>query len=329
MNDGQLSQPEAKCEPPANFCGACGFSLKLINPICQSRMCQKCDRRIYFQRHAPEGGFRVEEGEQFHITELKLSLDPMEGGKKSHFSRAGLDSFLRHIITDGGLKRHEEFISYCKEKERQLDEELSRLEYINHLDLYNEKDVNEAFEILKREGANEYSNQLITSSFFHEVHTKLDEGDSEGAARAAFRAALFINLQILENEHYKEIIWLGYQAYADLRQNEGLNPDEAREKLVVEQVARKLKSLSDPYLLSLSQSDDPLSVPLGVNGVRENGLRALVQHELERRKRATEEELRNREVTVKERESKLKMLGLVVTVINVLIGVGVTLFLKN
>lgn len=73
-DDSQL-EVRTEVEYPNNFCGDCGLSLKLIEPICQSRICEKCDRRAYFQRHALGGGFRVEEGEQFHITELKLSLE--------------------------------------------------------------------------------------------------------------------------------------------------------------------------------------------------------------------------------------------------------------
>jgi hypothetical protein len=313
---------------PDNFCGECGLSLKLIDPICQSRMCQKCDRRVYFQRHAPGGGFRVEEGEQFHITELKLSLDPMEGGKKNHFTRSGLDSFLRNLMTDGGLKRHEDFLQYCKEREQKLDEELSSLEYINHLDLNDEKQVNEAFEILKREGADGNSVQLIISSFFHEVYTKAEEGDSEGAARAAYRAAIFMNLQLLENEHYKEIIWLGYRAYVNLRQNEGISQEEAQEKLLVEQAAEKLRNFSYAHLISLSQAEDPLSVPLGVKGVREKGLRALVEHEVERRKKAPEEAFRSREVSAKESEQTIKKWHLYVVILGLLVKVAYDYFMQ-
>ena len=78
--------------------------------------------------------------------------------------------------------------------------------------------------------------------------------------------------------------------------------------------------------MSLSQADEPISIPLGVNGVREKGLNALVEHEIERRKKTIEENLRNREVTVKEKESKLKQWGLVVTLVNVTIGILVSLY---
>lgn len=245
------------------------------------------------------------------------------------FFRPGLEGFLRHLVADGGFKPDGNFLEYCKKREDELDAELSSVEYLDHLNLNKEEDVNEAFEIIEREGAANYKAMLLTSLFFSGVQKFAKEGDIEQACESAFMAAIFVNHQLLENVHYKEIIWLGYQAYADLRQNEGMSPEEAREKLVVDQVAEKLKNLTDPHLLSLSQADAPLSVPLGVKGVREKGLRALVDHEVERRKRATEEELRNREVTVKERESKLKVWGLVVTVINVLIGVVVALFLKS
>ena len=326
--ENNLSNLQEDERSEGNFCGECGLSLKVFKPICQSRMCEKCDRRVYFQRPAPGGGFRTEEGEQIHLSDIKLSLDPMEGGRKNQLSKSGLDSLLRHLMSDGGFQRHEDFISYCKEREQNLDEELTQLEYINHLDLTNPSEVDEALAILKREGADNYSAMLITSSFLFETHSKIESGDSEGAAKAAYRAAIFMNLQLLENVHFKEIIWLGYQAYVELRQNEGISPEEAREKLVVDQVAEKLKNLSSPHLLSLSQADDSLSVPLGVKGVREKGLRALVEHEVEQRKNAQEKEFRSREVSAKETEQIIKKWHLYVVILALLVKVAYDFFVK-
>jgi len=315
----ETTNSEVKTE--SNFCGECGLSLKVIEPFCSSVNCQKCDRRVYFQRPAPEGGFKVEKGEQVHLTIPTFSLDPLEGGIKNQLNRQALEHVLKMLMTDGGFERHTNFLDYCKERERELDAELVSIEYLNHLDLQNPKDVNEALEILVREGADEYRMKMLTGMFLNETHTMASEGNTEKSARAAFGAALLFNLQLLNNPHYKEIVWLGYQAYVNLKHNEGLTSEEAREKLLLEQVATKLKGLSDPHLLSISKVETALSVLLGVKGVRESGLKALVEHELERRKRANEEGIKEREVVIKEREFPLKQWGLIFTVINVLSGV--------
>jgi hypothetical protein len=317
----EINTPEVQTE--SNFCGECGLSLKIIEPFCQSVNCQKCDRRIYFQRLAPEGGFRVEKGEQVHVTIPTITLDPMEGGRQNQLTREGLEGVLRNLMTDGGFENHTNFLDYCRKREQELDTELSSLDYLNHIDLSDPKQVDEALEILIREDADEYRMKLLTSSFLNAVHTKSVAGDSENAAMAAFRAALCFNLQLFSNPHYKEIIWLGYQVYVDLKHNSGLSSDEAREKLLLDQVAMKLKGFSDPHLLSLSKADSPISVPLGVKGVRENGLKALLEHEVERRKKANDEDLKRREIAVKEREYSLKKWGFIITLVNVVSGITI------
>jgi hypothetical protein len=328
MSEKEPFPPLNSDDSPANFCGECGLSLKPFDFICQSKECEKCHRRIYFQRKAPGGGYRFEEGEQAHISGLTMSLDPMEGGRKNMFFRPGLEGFLRQLVADGGFKPDGKFFEYCKKREDELDAELSSVEYLNHIDLNKEEDVNEAFEIIEREGATNYKAMLLAAIFFNAVQKYAKEGDIEQACESAFMAAIFVNHQLLENIHYKEIIWLGYQAYADLRQNEGMSPEEAREKLVVDQVAEKLKNLSDPHLLSLSQADDPLSVPLGVKGVREKGLRALVEHEVERRNKAPEEAFRSREVSAKESEQAIKRWHLYVVILALLVKVIYDYFAK-
>lgn len=315
-----LETTNSEVNTESNFCGDCGLSLKVIEPFCSSVNCQKCDRRVYFQRPAPEGGFKVEKGEQVHMTVPTLSLDPLEGGRKNQLSRFGLEQVLKMLMTDGGFERHTNFLDYCKERERELDAELVSIEYLNHLDLQNPKDVNEALEILVREGADEYRMKLLTGMFLNDTHTMASEGNTERSAQAAFRAALFFNIQLLNNPHYKEIVWLGYQAYVDLKHNVGLSPEEAREKLLLDQVAEKLKGFSDPHLLSLSKTDAPLSASMGVNGVRESGLKALLEHEIEIRKKAHDDDLKRRELSIKEREYSLKKWGFIVTVINIVVG---------
>lgn len=309
---------QGQTEP--NFCGECGLSFKMIEPFCSSVSCEKCDRRVYFQRPAPEGGFHVEKGEQVHMTIPPLSLDPLEGGRKNQLSRHGLELVLRALMTDGGFERHSNFLDYCKQRERELDSELVSLEYLNHLDLNNPEHVDEAHEILTREGADEYLAKFFTSLNLNATHKMASDGNMEQATQAAFWAGLSFNLQLLKNPHFKEIIWLGYQSYVDLKHNEGLTAEETREKLLLDQVASKLKGLSDPHLLSISKTETALSVSLGIKGVRESGLRALVDHEVERRKKANEEEIKEREVVLKEQEFPLKKWSLIFTVLNVLSG---------
>jgi hypothetical protein len=326
-NEDLLSE-EIEAETSENFCGECGLSLKAFDFVCQFKECEKCFRKVYYQRKDAGGGFRVEEGEQLHISGITMSLDPMEGGRKNHLSRYGLDDLIKQSMT-GGYNTRRIFLEYCKQREKELDKELLSLEYLNHLDLDTDEGSEEAVRILDREGANEHKAKLYTSSSFGRAHRMAEEGNVEEATKEAFLAGIFVNFQLLENPHFKEIIWLGYQAYANLKQNEGISPEEAQEKLLVDQVANKLRNFSDAHLLSLSQADEPISIPLGVNGVREKGLNALVAHEIERRKNANEENLRNREVTLRERESKFKQWGLVLTAFNCIVVALVTIYVKS
>lgn len=79
MSEKEISPPENSHESPENFCGECGLSLKPFDFLCQSKECEKCKRRVYFQRKAPGGGYRFEEGEQAHISGLTMSLDLWKG----------------------------------------------------------------------------------------------------------------------------------------------------------------------------------------------------------------------------------------------------------
>ena len=206
-----------------NFCGECGLSLKPYDFVCQTKECEKCTRMIYFQRKTTGGGIQVEKGEQLHISGITMSLDPMEGGRRNHLTRAGLEGLIKQIMSDGGYKTPESFLEYCKLREKQIDKELLSLEYLNHLNLDTNEGMEEAIIILEREEANEYKAKLYTSCSFGSVHRRAEEGNVEKATEEAFLAGISVNFQLLENRHFKEIIWLGYQTYANLTQNEGIS----------------------------------------------------------------------------------------------------------
>ena len=311
-----------------NYCGSCGLSLKPFDFLCQSTECTKCERRVYFQRRNADGSFQLEEGERTHISDIALTLDPMRNGIRNRLSRDGLNMLLSHAMTDGGYKTQDSFASYCKQREEKLDEELASTEYINHLNLANEKDVSKAFEILKSEGARDIEIKLHSSCFFGVIHRELAKGNYETASEASFRAGHLCGLRLLEDEHFKEIVWLGYQAYADIRQNEATTPEVAKEKLLVDRMQTKLESMSLAYLNSLSEPDEPLHSLLGVSGIRESALKGLLNAEIERRNSAQEKQMREREVSAKEADSKVKKWHLYVVIGSLIFTNVLTYFFK-
>ena len=152
-----------------------------------------------------------------------------------------------------------------------------------------------------------------------ECYTAIQDGDALRAAYAAHHAGLLKAYSLLELHDLKEIIWLGYSCYVDLAKNEGITEQAAKEKKLVIGAIAKIRGHDVEYLFALANDGHDISPRISVSGISENTLRALVQHELQRREQDREENLAREDIKIKKRANSIKLWGFLFTLANALI----------
>lgn len=298
------------------FCSECGLSLVKLDTWCSSRNCDSCGKKVFYIRPGQDGGIKVEKGEQIHIPELTFSLDPKTGGQ---FSRYGLEGFIKQLFIGRRIQNKEEFIEVFKETESSLDLELKNLDCISHCDLETKNGVSEAIKILNSEGLHEYELNLIKSGVLRECYEAIESGDTLRAAYTAHQSCLFGNLSMLENNHLKKIIWLGYQCYVDLCKNEEMSDRSAREQRLIKKVLSKIKALETELLYIYVNDGSDIAPRMSLSGIEESTLKALLGHELESREIDRDEALKNEEIEIKKMSNRIKVWGFLFTLANGLI----------
>lgn len=298
------------------FCQDCGLSLVKLDTWCTSRACPDCGKDVYFIRPGEDGGLSVEAGDKIHIPQLSMSLDPSDGMK---FTRHGLEGFLKQLFLEQRISSGSELVSFYKDKERRLDAELNDLDCISHCDLETEEGLKEAIQILQSNGLIAQQCNLLRSSFMREVYTAVEEDDASRAALAAHQANIFKEYSLLELHHLKEILWLGYGCYQDMVKNEGLTENAAKEHKLVNGIVKKFRQYSDEFLYTLSHDGQEIGPRVSVSGVAETSIKALIDHELQRRQQERAEVHVKEELKIKKVANRIKLWGFLFTLANGLI----------
>jgi ribosomal protein S27AE len=297
------------------FCSDCGLSLVMLDTWHTSRNCGECGKKIYFVRPDENGGIKIEKGENFHVPPITLSLDPKIGGI---FFRPGLEMFIKQLFLEEQISS-DELIEKYKEIETRIDNELRSLDFISHCDLDNEAGTHEAMKILEAEGLTEYRDKLIRSCCLRACYSSIENGDSLQAAYASHQAALFKEYSLLEHHHLKEIIWLGYSCYVDLCRNEGLTPEAAKEQRLIKGALPKITSTDAEILYTIANDGNNIGIRLGISGISENTLKSLLQYEIDGRSKNKEDDFKNREIAIKEKDNQIKIWGTIFTLANIII----------
>ena len=306
--DGGLVSPR--------FCGDCGLSLVKLDTWCTSRPCIKCGKEVFFVRPGIDGGVQIEAGDRFHIPQITLSLDPSVGGQ---FSRFGLEGFLKQLFSADMVGSKDELVESFKKLERKIDDELNGLDCISHCDLESDAGVKEAAEILDAQSLPEYKFKLIKSSLLRECYSSIQDGDAAEAAFAAHLAGVFSCYSLLEHHHLKEIIWLGYTCYVDLAKNGAMTEQSAKERRLIAGIVDKICTFDTAYLYALSKDCGDIESRLKVAGVSGATLKALVDHELDKRSKANAENLQLEEIRTKKTGNSVVLWGFFFTLVNGLI----------
>jgi hypothetical protein len=297
------------------FCGDCGMSLVKLDSWCSSKPCGDCGKEIFYIRRSEDGGIRVENGEKFHIPQLTISLNPNDNGR---FFRSGFESFLKQIFLEKKITE-DELVDRYKELEASLDSELNGLDCIQHCDLETNEGVEEALKILEQEELTTYWYNLARSSSLRHCYDAIENGDALLAANAAHRAAIFKEFSLLDDEHLKEILWQGYNCYIDLVKNQGSTQESIKEQRLIKVVSPKIKALTNELIYTFVNDGLEIGSRVGVNGISEESLKALLTHELEERDKNREDEFKEREIKIKENGNKIKLWGFLFTLANMLI----------
>ena len=297
------------------YCSDCGQSLIKLDTWCTSSHCTDCGKEIFYICQNDDGGVRVEDGEKFHIPEITLSLDPNGQGR---FFRPGLESFLKHIFLEKELKS-DEIIERYKELEVNIDTELNNLDCIQHCDLEKDKDVEEAAKILEREGMTTYWYNLARSSNLRRCYEAIKSNDALTAVYSCHKASIYKEFSLLDNEHLKEIIWLGYNCYYDLTINQDSTPESIKEQRLIKAAIPKIKSLNNELIYTLVNDNLKIGPRIGINGISEDSLKSLLEYELDERDKNRETEFKEREFKIQESGNKIKLWGFLFTLSNALI----------
>jgi hypothetical protein len=307
------SQPEEGEIVHPRFCQDCGLSLVKLDAWCTSRICDECGKEVFFVRRGEDGGVQVKAGEKFHIPSITLSLDPESSAQ---FFRYGLEGFIKQLFLGRKISSEEEFVSAIKQTEKQIDAELMGLDCISHCDLEVEADVEEAVKILESQGLEEYRYNLFRSVLLRECYSAIENGNALRAAYVTHQADLFKEYSLLEHHHLKEIIWLGYGCYVDITKNKGMTEQAVKEKKLINGAITKLRGLDIEYLFAIANDGDEIGSRISVSGISENTLKALIDHELQRREIDREEGLAKEEIKLKKTENSIKLWGFLFTLAN-------------
>ncbi len=172
---------------------------------------------------------------------------------------------------------------------------------------------------MESQGLSEYRFNLFRSCLLRECYSAIEEGDALRAAYAAHQADIFKEYSLIEHHHLKEIIWLGYGCYADLTKNEGMTEQSAKERKLIKGTIEKIRTFDTEYLYALAKDGSDVASRLTISGVSENTLRALIDHELERREKDREENIKKEEIKIKKAANSIKLWGFLFTLANGLI----------
>lgn len=269
--------------PESKFCSDCGANLTPLLGFHTSKICkhQNCGKTIYSQEWAEGGGLKLEAGDKLHIPadSIRMSLDPKDG----YLTEAGLLGLLKQLFRGPEIPDSiENFIGFLKEQERRLDKELSQLEWINHLDLFNPVDVEEAIGILKKES--EYHvNLCFQSGSYGDAHRKFEKMDYKSAMKDVYIAHVFNCYAVINDEHFKRIVTLGYDCYHDLVSNSDNFSNSKKEQILIAQLAEQVKQLDDAYLHVLINDGNLISQRLKFKSIEEETAKQVLKHEQQRR----------------------------------------------
>lgn len=287
----------------------------MLETACTSRPCESCGREIFYVRRAENGGIKIEDGDSFHLPKITLSLDPNSSGR---FFRPGLESFLKQLYLEKKFEK-DEIVNRFREQEAAIDAELKMLDCIQHCDLETNKGCEEAAKILQKEGMYTYFFNLARSCNLRQCYEAIEKDDTLEAVLRCHNANLFKECSLLEDEHLKEILWLGYNYYFDLIKNEGATPESIRETGLIGSIRPKIRSLESDFIYSLVNDGKNISNRINITGVSEETLKSLLKHELERRNMDQESKYKERELVLKEKDTKIKIWGFLFTLANAII----------
>jgi hypothetical protein len=79
------------------FCDQCGLSVIPLQGMYVQRSCNECGKDTYVVEIGDAGkGIKIREGDKFHLTGLRISINPADGG---NYTRYGLKWFIRSLVT--------------------------------------------------------------------------------------------------------------------------------------------------------------------------------------------------------------------------------------
>lgn len=297
------------------FCSECGMLLTNPGVTCTSRNCEECGREIFYVRPGEDGGIKVEKGERFHTGPISFSLDPRTN---TRFNRPALEDFLKQLYLEKKFQP-EDIVDRFKEIELAIDKELNGLDCINHCDLETTEGVEEAAKILESEGLMTYRYNLARSSCLRGSYEAIEANDIVKAVHSCHLANIFKEYSLLEDEHLKEILWIGYLTYCDLAKNQDATIESAKEIRLVKSISQKIKAIEGNVAYSLVNDDLEIGKRIGVTGIAERTLKSLLEHELNERSKNDDLMLKEREVREKEMGNKIKIWGFLFTLVNAII----------
>ena len=145
-----------------------------------SRSCGNCNKIIYLAEPGPDGkGIQVQKGDTFTIPAgwLTLSLDPARS--KGTFTRAGVNSFVRHLVFSSLPSDPEKVVKYLNYLDGEADAVLLASPRMKDLDINSESGMERAFERFRDDPDSIEHIAILLSAAMHRSSDILNNDESK------------------------------------------------------------------------------------------------------------------------------------------------------
>lgn len=262
------------------YCPQCGRSLVPLDVPHLSVECADCDKTVHFVRTAAGGtGIHVEKGERFTIPEgfIQFSLDPASHGK---LFRPGLSFLLKEFFTGNYPREPKDFVSFAKILNDEADAILKSSDRLKGLDLGKDVDAKTAIEKLKEDQTSRDWHAMNMGAFSQLVTEAIDKQEALSAAWSGYMLGIERGLTIVTEPLFEQTLWRGYLANQVVYEAAAAASHTPGEAEAIKKLEPLFRELDEATLHIWRESRLPIGPRIGVKGLPEEILSALVSWHL-------------------------------------------------
>lgn len=309
--------------PQENYCPTCGFSLTPPSGDLTyvSRECKEpeCDRIFYeLPKPGEDGlGISVEGPATIHFRPIEFSLRPR---KNQFLFREGVLYVVKEILTNGRPSSFEDLQKLIDLYKFQSESFLRASSLIQDLDWDDPKDEQEIVTKLTQNKECQEFHAFMQLSLTHLAENYIQEGKTKEAAWAMYQLTIEHCLFEIGDSDFEEILWQGYKAHSFLTHAKDQLDMPPAQVEILKKIGSFLEEQSELTLYVWSQDPNPVSKKIGIDGLPEETLRALVKFYLDQYEKQRQETQLAREESLKKESLTIQRQALRTSIIAAAIG---------